>query len=140
MFKNYIKIGFRNLLKNKVYSLINISGLAVGMTATILIALWINDELSFNGDFENRNTIAQVFQSQTANGVTGTGQAIPRPLEFVLRKDYKDNFKHIVMSSWNNTRYLQYGDKNLSFRGNFMQEEAPEMLNLEIIAGNKLHR
>lgn len=137
MFKNYIKIAFRNLLKNKVYSLINISGLAIGMTATILIALWINDELSYNGDFENRNTIAQVYQSQTANGVTGTGQAIPRPLEFVLRKDYKDNFKHIVMSSWNNTRYLQYGDKNLNFPGNFMQEEAPEILNLEIITGVK---
>tara|TARA_R110002126_G_scaffold277560_1_gene423487 strand:+ start:50920 stop:53319 length:2400 start_codon:yes stop_codon:yes gene_type:complete len=137
MFKNYIKIAFRNLLKNKVYSLINISGLAIGMTATILIALWINDEISYNDHFENKATIAQVFQNQTANGVTGTGPAIPRPLEFVLRKDYKDNFKHIVMSSWNNTRYLQYGDKNLSFGGNFMQEEAPEMLNLEIIAGVK---
>lgn len=137
MFKNYIKIALRNLLKNKVYSLINISGLAIGMTATILIGLWINDELSYNNYFENKSTIAQVFQSQTANGKTGTGPAIPRPLEFALRKEYKDNFKHIIMSSWNNSRYLQYGDLNLNFDGNFMQKEAPEMLNLEILMGVK---
>ena len=63
--------------------------------------------------------------------------AIPRPLEFALRKDYKDNFKHIVMSSWTLPRYLEYEEKNLNFQGNFMQKDAPDMLNLEIIAGIK---
>ena len=137
MFKNYIKIAFRNLLKNRVYSLINISGLAIGMAATILIALWIFDELNKNSHFENRDTIAQVFQTETYNGFTETSDAIPRPLEFALREEYNDNFKHIVMSSWNDPSYLKYGDINLSFDGNFMQEDAPEMLNLEIILGTK---
>jgi ABC-type antimicrobial peptide transport system permease subunit len=135
MFKNYIKIAWRNLLKNKVYSLINISGLAIGMTATILIALWINDELSYNDYFKNKATIAQVLQHESSNGNVDTGNAIPRALEFAMRKDYSDNFKHIVMSSWNQPRYLRYGDVNLNFQGNFMQEGAPEMLNLEIISG-----
>lgn len=137
MFKNYIKIAIRNLFKNKVYSLINIAGLAIGMTATILIALWINDELNYNNHFENKASIAQVLQTGTYNGNTGTGTAIPRPLEFALRKDYKDNFKHLVMSSWTLPRYLKYEEKNLNFQGNFMQKDAPDMLNLEIIAGIK---
>ncbi len=137
MFKNYLKIALRNLLKNKVYSLINISGLAIGMTATIMIGLWINDELSSNDYFENKATIAQVFQHQSSNGEVETGEAIPRPLEFALRKDYGDNFKHIIMSSWNQPRYLRYGEINLNIEGNFMQEGAPEMLGLEIIAGEK---
>ncbi|MFD2566354.1 ABC transporter permease [Pseudotenacibaculum haliotis] len=137
MFKNYLKIALRNLLKNKVYSLINISGLAIGMTATIMIGLWINDELSNNDYFENKATIAQVFQHQSSNGEVETGEAIPRPLEFALRKDYGDNFKHIIMSSWNQPRYLRYGEINLNIDGNFMQEGAPEMLGLEIIAGEK---
>ena len=95
MLKNYFKIAFRNLIKNKVYSFINISGLAVGMAATIMIGLWVTDELNFNNHFENKETIAQIFQSQTINNTIGTGPAIPRPLEFALRQDHKDNFKHM---------------------------------------------
>ena len=135
MLKNYLKIALRNLLKNKVYSLINISGLAIGMTATILIALWIYDELSFNDYFENKETIAQIYQHESANGYVDTGQAVPRPLEFQMRKDYSDNFQHIIMSSWNQPRFLKYGTKNINFRGQFMQEGAPEMLTLKMVAG-----
>ena len=135
MLKNYLKIALRNLLKNKVYSLINISGLAIGMTAAILIALWINDELSYNDHFENKDSIAQIYQHMTFNGDTETGIAMPRPLEFALRKEYADDFKHIVMASWEQTRYLKFGVDNISFSGNFMQEETPEMLNLEIVSG-----
>ncbi|PQJ79287.1 ABC transporter permease [Polaribacter porphyrae] len=137
MYRNYIKIAIRNLFKNKVYSLINISGLAIGITTTLMIGLWINDELSYNNHFENKATIAQVLQNGTYNGNTETGTAIPRPLEFSLRKDYNDNFKYVVMSSWTLPRYLEYGEKNLNFQGNYMQKDAPEMLNLEIIAGIK---
>jgi hypothetical protein len=44
MIKNYFKIAWRNLLKNKMYSFVNIFGLAVGMAVTIMIGLWMNDE------------------------------------------------------------------------------------------------
>ena len=135
MFKNYIKIAFRNLLKNKVYSFINIAGLAIGMAATILISLWVYDELNYNSYFNNQATIAQIFQSETSNGDTGTGPSIPRPLEFALRQDYNDNFKHIIMSSWEQPRYLKFGETNIYRTGNAMQEGAPELLNLQIIEG-----
>jgi ABC-type antimicrobial peptide transport system permease subunit len=137
MFKNYLKVALRNLLKNKIYSLINISGLAIGMTATIMIGLWIHDELSYNDYFKNKGTIAQIYQHESSNGVIGTSQAIPRPLEFALRKEYADNFKHIVMSSWNQTRYLRYGEVNLNIEGNFMQEGALDMLGIEVVKGEK---
>ncbi|EDP71722.1 putative ABC transporter permease [Flavobacteriales bacterium ALC-1] len=135
MLKNYFKIAFRNLLKNKVYSFINISGLAIGMAATILIGLWIFDELSYNDYFEDKATIAQVFQHESNNGETDTGPAIPRPLEFALREDYNDNFKHIIMSSWEQPRYLKFGETNIYRRGNAMQEGATEMLDLQIVEG-----
>ncbi|WP_298311244.1 ABC transporter permease [uncultured Aquimarina sp.] len=137
MFRNYIKIAFRNLLKNRIYSFINISGLALGMAVTIMIGLWITDELSYNNYFENKATIAQVFQSQTFNGKIGTGPAIPRPLEFELREKYNDNFKYIMMSSWTQPRYLRYGEKSIYREGNFMQEPAPDVLNLKILQGEK---
>ena len=137
MLKNYFKIALRNLLKNKVYSFINISGLAIGMAVAIMIGLWINDELSHNDYFTNKAKIAQMIQSQTFNGNTGTGPAIPRPLEFELRQNYADYFKRIVMSSWNNSVYLKVGDKSLSRSGNFMQEDGPALLDLKMLKGEQ---
>ncbi|MFK7814593.1 MAG: FtsX-like permease family protein, partial [Maribacter sp.] len=81
--------------------------------------------------------IAQVFQSQTFNNQTGTGPAIPRPLEKALREGYGDNFKHLIMVTWTNDRYLKYKETSLSRTGNCAQREAPELLDLQIIKGEK---
>ncbi|WP_350286667.1 ABC transporter permease [uncultured Croceitalea sp.] len=137
MFKNYLKIAWRNLLKNKGYSIINIGGLALGMAVTLIIGLWIHDELTYNSYYTNKNKIAQVFQSQTFNNKTGTGPAIPLPLEPALREGYADNFKYLMMSSWTQTGYLKYGENSLSRTGNYMQPMAPDLLNLEILKGEK---
>jgi ABC-type antimicrobial peptide transport system permease subunit len=135
MFKNYLKIAWRNLWKNKGYTLINVGGLALGMAVTLIIGLWIQDELNYNNYFNNKSKIAQVFQSQTFNGETGTGPAIPRPLEMALRDGYKDNFKYLVMCSWTNDHYLRNGDVSISRAGNYMQQEGPELFGLEVIKG-----
>ncbi len=137
MLTNYIKIAWRNLIRNKVYSFINIGGLAVGMAVAILIGLWIWDELTFDQYHENHDRIAQVYQSQTFNGEIGTGPAIPRPLEMTLRTDYAESFKYIVMSSWRFRSILSYGDKKLVKQGNFMQQAAPDMLGLDMLSGLK---
>ncbi len=71
MFKNYFKIAFRSLVKNRFSSLINIGGLAVGMTVAMLIALCMYDELSFNQYHKNSNRISLVVRQVTLN----TGQA-----------------------------------------------------------------
>ncbi|ULC59198.1 ABC transporter permease [Flaviramulus sp. BrNp1-15] len=137
MIRNYFKIAWRNLLKNKVYSFINIFGLAIGMAVTIMIGLWIVDELNYNKYFKNYNSIAQVFQSQTFNGNSGAGPAIPRPLEMELRNNYGDNFKHLTMSSWTQSRYLKYGDKSISRSGNYIQEPGLEIFEPNILKGKK---
>ena len=137
MIKNLLTIAWRNLAKNKGYSAINIGGLALGMAVTLIIALWMNDELTYNSYFKNKDKIAQVFQSQTFNNNTGTGPAIPLPLEPALREGFGDNFKHIMMSSWTQSSYVKYKEKSLSRTGNYMQPNAPELLNLEIMKGDK---
>ncbi|SNY94920.1 ABC transporter permease [Flagellimonas pacifica] len=137
MLKNYIKIAWRNLAKNKGYTIINIGGLALGMAVTLIIGLWMEDELTHNDYFENKDNIAQVFQSQTFNSQIGTGPAIPRPLEKALREKYANNFKYLVMSTWTSKVYLKYKETSLYKSGNFMQREAPELLNLEIIKGER---
>lgn len=137
MLKNNLKIAWRNLTKNKGYSAINIGGLALGMAVTLIIGLWINDELTYNRYFQQKNRIAQVFQSQTFNGNTGTGPAIPLPLEPALGNEYGDKFKHITMASWTQNHYIKLGEKSISRTGNYMQPNAVELLNLEITRGDK---
>jgi len=68
MILNYFKIAWRNLIKSKGYSAINIGGLALGMAVAIMIGLWIWDELSYNKYFNNYDRIAQVMQHQNFNG------------------------------------------------------------------------
>ncbi len=69
MLKSYFKIALRNLHKNKTHSFLNIAGLSVGMAVTMLIGLWIWNELSFDRYHENYNRIAQVMEKDTYNGV-----------------------------------------------------------------------
>ena len=137
MIKNYLKIAWRNLLKNKGYSVINIGGLALGMAVTLIIGLWMHDELTNNNYFKNKDKIAQVYQSQTFNGNVGTGPAIPLPLEPALRDGFGDNFNQIMMASWEQSSYVKYKDKSLSRTGNYMQKNAPELLELQIVKGVK---
>lgn len=137
MLKNYLKIALRNLARNKGYSFLNITGLAVGMAVAVMIGLWMNDELTFDHYHKNHDRIAQMYQSQNFNEKIGTGNAIPRPLEMELRTNYAENFKYIVMSTWRFRSILTYGEKKLVKQGNFMQQDAPDMLGLDMISGKK---
>jgi len=137
MIKNYLKIAWRNLLKNKASSVINIGGLAVGMAVAMLIGLWIYGELSFDKYHKNYDTIARVMQNQTLNGETTSLKAMPIPVATQLRQFYGDNFKQVVLSSWTNPHQLTFKDKSISAQGNFMQSGAPEMLTLKMVKGSR---
>lgn len=137
MLRNYFKIALRNLLHNKVYSFLNIVGLGSGMAVALLIGLWIWDELSFDKYHQNFNRIAQVMEQNTMNGVVQTSVAIEPPLAPTLRKNYGIDFKHIVMSSWTNPHVLAVGDKKISYTGNFMDAEGPEVFTLKMSKGTR---
>jgi ABC-type antimicrobial peptide transport system permease subunit len=135
MFKNYFKIAWRNLVRAKGYSFINIGGLAVGMAIAMLIALWIYDELSYNKFHKNYDTLAQVMRKESFNGEGSTSGSSQRPLEAELHNKYGSNFKHIVMSRYEEGHILSVGDKKISQTGKFMQAGAPEMLSLKMLRG-----
>ena len=80
MIKNYLKVAWRNIVKSKASSLINIGGLAVGMAVAMLIGLWIWDELSFNKYYQNYDRIASVMQRKTFNSQINAGGAVSLPL------------------------------------------------------------
>ncbi len=137
MIRNYFKIAFRNLLKHKGYSFINIFGLATGMAVAMLIGLWVWDELSYDKYHQNYGRIAKVMQSATFNGEFGAGAHLPLPMENELRTVYGTDFTHIVMSSWTNEHILAYGEKKFTKMGNYLSPEAPEMFSLKMLKGTR---
>ncbi len=137
MIKNYFKIAWRNLIKNKASSFINIGGLAVGMAVAMLIGLWIWDELSFDKYHQNYDRVAIAMQHETFNGTINTSAVISLPLDAELRKSYGSDFKHIALSSWTEKHVLNVGDKNISYNGNFMGSEAPEIFSLKMLSGTR---
>src|SRR5659263_759066 len=81
MIKNYFKTAWRNLLRHKLFSGLNIIGLATGMACSILILLWVQDELSF----DKFNPNADQFYRLTAN-VSGVNVAVvPPPLAYAIK-------------------------------------------------------
>src|SRR3569833_2665125 len=136
MFRNYLKIAWRNLFRNQVSSIINISALTIDMAAAMIIGLWIWDELSFNRYHENYDRIAQVMQTQTFNNTVTTAASVPLPLEEELKKTYGNNFKHVVLFSKTNKHVFNVNEKVLSFPGSFIAPDGPEMFSLHMLKGN----
>ena len=118
MLRNYFKVAFRNLLKHRGYSFINIFGLATGMAVAMLIGLWIWDELSFNHSHQNYGRIAQVMQNETYNGEVGTDKAVPPILAEEIRTIYGSDFNYVVQSSWTQSHLLRVGEKKFIKNGN----------------------
>jgi ABC-type antimicrobial peptide transport system permease subunit len=137
MIKSYLKTAWRNLVKNKVHSFINIVGLAVGMAVAMLIGLWIWDELSFDKFTSNYNHIAQVKQNVTNNGEVQTWEQVPYPLAAELRKSYGSDFKYVVLATGFGSHMLALDNKKLSLQGSFMEAQSPEMFDLDMLKGNK---
>ncbi|MFC2133205.1 ABC transporter permease [Bacteroidota bacterium] len=93
MFKNYLKIAFRNIKKSKVFSFINIAGLAVGMACCILILLWVQDELSYDRFHENADYLyREVNHEEYSNGEIIDFAQSPYALAPLL----KDEFPEII--------------------------------------------
>ena len=136
MIRNYLKIAFRNLAKSRVYSFINIFGLAVGMAVAMLIGLWINDELSANKHHKNFQTLYQVKMHQTFDGRRDSQDALPFPLGDELKNKYPD-FKAIAMCDWGGSRSLVVGNQKFLKDGHYIGEQAIDMFSLKVLNGDK---
>jgi putative ABC transport system permease protein len=73
MLKNYFKVAWRNLLRNKAFSAINIAGLALGLTCSLLIMLWVQDEYSVDAFHKNNGQLFHVYERQFGNGKVEAG-------------------------------------------------------------------
>src|ERR1700754_4426007 len=101
MLKNYLKIAWRNLRKNKGYSLLNMTGLALGMACAILIMLWVHDDMRYDRFHSKYDKLYQFFENQTYDGKTFTFAAMPGPFAPAAKQEIPE-IKYISRAGWQN--------------------------------------
>src|SRR5580698_10786968 len=87
MFKNYLKIAIRNLLHNKGFSAINISGLAIGMASALLILLWIQNQLTYDRWYTKTDRLYKIYSRDKIEGKPYAWENTSSLLMPVLKKD-----------------------------------------------------
>ena len=134
MFKNYLKTSWRSLWKNKTTSIINITGLAVGMTAAVLIFLWVQNEMSFDNYHKDADNIYRLTTNLKAQG--WIWETTPLLLADAVKKDIPEVEK---------TARLYSGDmpifnfnNNLSYEKScaYVDDEWFKMFHYNFIQGN----
>ena len=118
MFKNYLKITFRNIKKQKGYSFINISGLAIGMTCCILMFLWISDELSYDKFHEKAEDIYRLESVFPTSSIFKKWDATPAQLAPNVMKDFPEIFDAVRMHKKRKV-VLRSGDRVFNESGFF---------------------
>lgn len=136
MFKNYFKIAWRGLIRNKLYSAINIGGLGAGMAVSFILLIYVYNEVTFDSFHQNKDRIYKVMKNQPANGEINTGDATPVQLAGALQKDYPE-IEAITRTNWGYDQLLNYNNKPLKF--NLMSVDASylDIFTLDFVKGNK---
>ncbi len=129
----------RSLLKDRRYSLISIGGLAIGITVFMLIALWVNDELSFNKCHENYHSIARVMRNELG-GTDGiyTSEIMTTGMGTLLKSSYGDQFSKIALVRARvEERIFASGENKFTEGGYFLQPDGPDLLGLHMLLGTR---
>jgi putative ABC transport system permease protein len=135
MLRSYFKAAFRNLWKNKGYSFLNIGGLAIGIACAALIFLWVEDELSFNHYFSNRDYLYKVKDRQTYDGSTFTFDATPGPFAAGIKTEIP-GIKNTARTTWGNAVLFSLNEKPVFEQGLYVDPAFLTMFQLQFIQGN----
>ena len=90
MLKNFFKVAYRNILRNKRFSIINIAGLSIGMGCALLIFLWIQNELSYDNFYVNKDRLYQSWNRDRGNDGIKCWSNTPKPLGLALKHEYPE--------------------------------------------------
>jgi len=122
-------------LKNRLYSFINIAGLAIGITCSILIILWVSDEVSYDAFLPKGNRLQQVYVNAEFNGTINTWQSVPLPT-YEAMKTADANIAQACVTGWGGERLITYEDTRLVKDSYYVSEEFLEMFEFPMAYGN----
>ncbi len=140
MLKNYLKTTFRHMKRNKVYSFINIAGLAVGLSCFVLILLFVRFELSFDNFHENGNQIYRFYKKREVAGLSYMGNSYFMTTPAILAPTLKETFPEVVNTTRLNkaeNMLLTYKGKQLYEDGICADKEFLKMFTFPLVRGSK---
>jgi len=138
MIRNFFKIGIRNLWAKKAFSFINITGLAIGMAGAILIALWVQNEYSFDSFHVNNKTLYKVWYRFASKDYVGTQEVTAGPLANALKAEFPE-IKNASRVYWPEGHLFNYKDVALKATGNEVDKDFLKMFTFPLMEGNAEH-
>lgn len=135
MIKSYLKTTWRNLIKNRTFSLINIFGLALGMTSSLLILLWVNDERNTDGFHVNEDRLYTIYERQYHDGQIDAGYYTPG----LLADEMKIVFPEVQFATgmaWNELNTFEANGKILKQSGNFGGKDFFKIFSYALVEGD----
>ncbi|NER17342.1 ABC transporter permease [Spongiivirga citrea] len=136
MFKNYLKIAWRNLVQNKSFSILNIVGLALGLAVTTLIMLWINHELHFDKFHQNIDRIYEANNQLAVNGEIQTWNTTPQPMAAAIKKDYPE-VERVARLNWDNTVLFSKDEKRIKGIGHAVDTDFLKIFDFPLVKGDQ---
>lgn len=136
MLKNFIVVAFRSLRKNSLYSVINISGLSVGIACSILILLWVRDETSFDRFIPKVDKLHQVWVNAEFDGSVQSWISVPLPTYMELKSAHA-KIVNTAVAGWGSDRLIANGDKRINIQGYYVSEEFLDMFEFPMIEGDR---
>jgi len=135
MFKNFIKIGWRNLLKNKGFSALNISGLAIGMASAIIILLWVQSEAQFDNFYPDQDRLMVAWNKDKWDNEIKCWQTTPKVLGPSIKKDYPEIEKGTRVN-WGDNLLFSIGEKRLTVHGTCVDPDFLTMFGFPFVKGD----
>ena len=135
MFRNYLMVAWRNLWKNKSFSAINILGLALGITCSLLILLWVRDEYSVDDFHKNGDRLYSVYQTTWFDGQINSGHYTPGPMPDEVKRIFPE-ITHSTGYAWNEFFTFAAGEKKMKLEGNHAGADFFSMFSFPLLEGS----
>ncbi|GAB5523768.1 MAG: ABC transporter permease [Roseivirga sp.] len=136
MVRNFLKVTFRNLRRNSLYSFINISGLAIGISCSILILLWVQDETSFDKFIPKADRLHQVWVNAEFDNAVQSWSSVPLPT-YEAMKTAHSKIVNSAVAGWGASRLIARDDNRIMQPGYFVSEEFLDMFEFPMLVGDR---
>jgi predicted permease len=136
MIKNYLLITFRNIFRNKLFSGVNILGLAFGICSALLILLWVFDELQVDKFHAQSDRLYRVMENQKASdGRIYTWSATPGPMAPFIKEKYPE-IELATRVTWGENLLFQFGEKSFYNEGIYVDPDFLQMFTFPLLVGD----
>lgn len=135
MIKNYFKIAWRNALRYKGFAALNLLGLVVGLVSSMLILLWVNDEMQMDKFHANGEYIYELFRNRVQGDEILTGTSVPKPAADLLETEFPE-VNEVALLSWELDQLISYQNEASKFMGRVASQSFLDIFTFPLLVGD----